>query len=32
MIVRHIDDIRGTDREVHAPGNQWISRRMLVKE
>ncbi len=31
MIVRNIDDIRETDREVQAPGEQWISRRMLLK-
>ena len=32
MIVKHISGIIGTDREVHAPGNQWISRRMLLKD
>ncbi len=31
MIVRHIDQIRGTQREVQAPRNQWVSRRMLLK-
>jgi L-ectoine synthase len=31
MIVRHIDDIRGTDKEVHAPGGQWSCCRMLLK-
>lgn len=31
MIVRHINEIIGSDKEVHAPGDQWISRRMLLK-
>jgi L-ectoine synthase len=30
MIVKHIDEIKNTDREVHAPGKQWTSRRMLL--
>ncbi|MGH0033865.1 MAG: ectoine synthase [Myxococcota bacterium] len=28
MIVRHLDDLRGTDREVEAP--TWVSRRFLL--
>jgi L-ectoine synthase len=31
MIVRDIQDIIGTDKEVHAKDGQWISRRMLLK-
>lgn len=30
MIVRHINDVIGTDREVEAPEGQWVSRRMLL--
>jgi L-ectoine synthase len=30
MIVRDIKDIIGTDKEVHAQGGQWTSRRMLL--
>lgn len=28
MIVRHLDELRGTDREVEAP--TWVSRRFLL--
>ncbi len=31
MIVRHIDEIIGSDREVHDPDGHWISRRILLK-
>ncbi len=31
MIVRPIEDIVGTSREVHAKEGQWSSRRMLLK-
>lgn len=30
MIVRSIESMRGTEREVHAP--TWVSRRLLLKE
>ena len=30
MIVRSIDDMRGTEREVHA--DTWVSTRLLLKE
>jgi L-ectoine synthase len=30
MIVRHIDQIKGTNQEVHAKEGQWSSRRMLL--
>lgn len=32
MIVRDIKDIIGTEREVHAQGGQWTSRRMVLKD
>jgi L-ectoine synthase len=32
MIVRDIQDIIGTDREVHAKEGQWSSRRMLLRK
>ncbi len=32
MIVRTIDEIRGTDCEVQAPNGNWVSRRMLLKK
>jgi L-ectoine synthase len=31
MIVRKIQDIKGTDREVHAENGNWVSVRMLLK-
>lgn len=31
MIVRHIDEIIGTDKEVHAETETWASRRLLLK-
>ncbi len=31
MIVRQIDEIIGTEREVRDPHGNWISRRMLLK-
>lgn len=31
MIVRHIDEIIGTDKEVRAENGNWVSRRMLLK-
>ncbi|MBN1498276.1 MAG: ectoine synthase [Spirochaetes bacterium] len=30
MIVRHIDKITGSEREVHAANGNWTSRRMLL--
>lgn len=30
MIVRTLEELRGTDREVHAP--TWVSRRLLLKK
>lgn len=30
MIVRHIDEITGSEREVHATNGNWTSRRMLL--
>jgi len=30
MIVRHIDEITGSEREVHAANGNWTSRRMLL--
>jgi len=30
MIVRHLDELRGTDREVEAP--TWVSRRFLLSK
>ncbi len=32
MIVRKIDDIIDTEREVYAPNGNWVSRRLLLKE
>lgn len=32
MIVRDIQNIIGTEKEVHAKEGQWCSRRMLLKE
>jgi L-ectoine synthase len=32
MIVRRIQDIIGSEREVHAPGGQWTSRRMVLRD
>lgn len=31
MIVRNIDEIEGSEREVMAENNNWISRRLLLK-
>jgi len=31
MLVRKIDDIRGTSREVFAENKNWVSRRLLLK-
>ncbi|MBN2077853.1 MAG: ectoine synthase [Spirochaetes bacterium] len=30
MLVRHIDEIKNTEKEVHAPNGNWTSRRMLL--
>ena len=30
MLVRHIDGIRDSEREVRAPNGNWTSRRMLL--
>lgn len=32
MIVRRLNDILGTEREVHAPNGNWTSRRLSLKE
>lgn len=32
MIVRTIDEIKGTDREVFAANGNWVSRRLLLKK
>ncbi|HQI23528.1 MAG TPA: ectoine synthase, partial [Smithella sp.] len=32
MLVRTIDDIRGTRREVFAENKNWVSRRLLLKK
>jgi len=32
MIVRRLNDILGTQREVHAPNGNWTSRRLSLKE
>ncbi|WP_303904350.1 ectoine synthase [Thiohalomonas denitrificans] len=32
MIVRTLDDIRGTDREVEAENGNWVSRRFLLRK
>ena len=31
MIVRKLDEIIGTPRDVRAPNNNWVSRRLLLK-
>ncbi|HSH02862.1 MAG TPA: ectoine synthase [Anaerolineae bacterium] len=31
MIIRHLDDIVGSEREVKDPGGNWVSRRLLLK-
>ncbi len=32
MIVRRIEDIKGTEQEVFAPNGNWVSRRILLKD
>lgn len=32
MIVRRIEEIRGSEREISAPDGNWVSRRMLLRE
>ncbi len=32
MIVRHIEDIIGSEREVEAPNGNWVSRRMVLAD
>lgn len=32
MIVRTIDEIKGTDREVFAESGNWVSRRLLLRK
>lgn len=32
MIVKKLDDIIGTDKEVRAPNGNWVSRRLLLKD
>ena len=32
MLVRKIDEIRGTAREVHAENDNWVSTRLLLKD
>lgn len=31
MIVRHLDEIIGSERDVHAENGNWVSRRFLLK-
>lgn len=31
MIIRHLHDIVGTERDVEAPNGNWVSRRLLLK-
>ncbi|MCW8835066.1 MAG: ectoine synthase [Rhodospirillales bacterium] len=31
MIVRHLDDIVGTDRDIKAENGNWVSRRFLLR-
>jgi len=31
MIVKHLEDIIGTEREVHAENGHWVSRRFLLR-
>ncbi|GGF73160.1 MULTISPECIES: ectoine synthase [Terasakiella] len=32
MIVRHVDEIKGTEREVTGDTNTWTSRRLLLRK
>lgn len=32
MIVRDINEIKGSDREIEAQDGQWVSRRMLLRK
>lgn len=32
MIVRTIDELKGTEKEIFATNNNWVSRRMLLRE
>ncbi len=32
MIVRHLDDIIGSEREIKAENGNWVSRRFLLKK
>lgn len=32
MIIRTLDEIKGTEREVFAENNNWVSRRLLLKK
>jgi len=32
LIVRHIEDIIGSEREVEAPNGNWVSRRMVLAD
>jgi hypothetical protein len=32
MLVRTINDVTGTDREVWAENHHWVSRRLLLKK
>ncbi|MBN1614685.1 MAG: ectoine synthase [Deltaproteobacteria bacterium] len=31
MIIKRIEDIRGTDREIFSESGNWVSRRLLLK-
>jgi L-ectoine synthase len=32
MIVRHLNDIKGTEREIKAENGNWVSRRFVLKD
>ncbi|MEA2101190.1 MAG: ectoine synthase [Thermodesulfobacteriota bacterium] len=32
MIVRTLNEVKGTSREVYAENNNWVSRRLLLKD
>jgi len=32
MLVRHVNEVIGTEREVEAPNGNWVSRRLLLRE
>lgn len=32
MLMRHLDEVIGSEREVHAPNGNWTSRRFLLEQ